>query len=338
MLSCANEQRLFSSYAGNVYEVQGRAERSESGRKCNIQYLEDHEPYQLNIVDYYINPENSCSVWLKENFEECFGGRVTEGIFLWPFDYINEQEKAQESSSIGLIFSKKQFDGTVKAEKVLNEKNVVGLLLPVFRMLEELHKSKIALNGMDLQQLLYSMEERKVLVPVLHNCIYERGITAQTRLHISDDAKFLYQEKVFSIPLGSCWRNLPLFQYAYCNDIYSLATILFYVLVGRHPLDGRMCDDQETIDGRKEIYNQSPCFIFHKKDDRNRIGELEGEDETIRRWENLDSSLKDLFLQLYDFPKLNNDEMEKKIEKMSCFNLGDWIKALEERAGKRNEQ
>lgn len=332
MLTCEAKEIVFSSYAGNIYEVQQRAVKKGYFRNCRVQRVPDEGMYRLYLLDYYISSgmDRELQNWMEHNFEECFGGRAEAGPFIWPVDYVIGEAEENEPASLGLFFCQKQFQSLSEAGSFLQEKNAISLLLPVFRAVDRLHEQGICLNGIEDGQLFFSGQDGKIRVQALHNCIFEDGSGTESRALMTDGAKYLYQEKAFSLPLGSSWKNLSLGTYARCNDVYSLASLLFFGLTGRHPLNGRLCDDQEDEEGRRIIYNQTPCFIFDREDRRNEIGQFEQEQKAISRWEQMPCELKELFWQLYEFPVLDASDTEEKAEKLACFRPESWIHALEQ--------
>lgn len=332
MLSCSEKEIVFSSYAGNIYEVQNTAVKRGIFRKCRILHMPEEQPYWLYIVDYYrtLSSGRTSENWMRKNTEACFGGHVGDESFLWPVDYIFVPEDHEKAGSLGLIFSQKQMGDLIEFDEILD--NRIKIIRELFCAVQNLHESGFYLNGMEPGQLFYSPGEKKVKIQVLHNCICRYDNTSETEKteKMTDDAKYLYQEKAYSLPMGSCWKYLQLDTYARCNDVYSLATILFRDLTGRHPLNGRLCDDQEDEEGRKIIYNQNPCFIFDRQDRRNEIGQFEEEKGVVLCWQQMSQTLRELFWQLYQFPDMDESEVEKKAETLNCFCLERWIDALTE--------
>ncbi len=331
MLNCDVKEIVFSSYAGNVYEVQTKVERKGYFRNYQVMRFPNKDKYQLYILDYYGFSDGGKSYrnWMEGNFEESFGGRIEDSSFIWPVDYVSEYERGiSGKSSLGLFFSQKQLDDVLQVALPSEEKFVVQLFLPLFHSIKKLHEKKVYLNGINIDQLLFSKKDEKVKIQVLHNCICETGVGKDAEEYLTEGARYLYQDKAFSLPLGSGWKTLKLGAYARCNDIYSLASILFYVIIGRHPLNGRLCDDLEDKEGRRIIYNQNPCFIFDKFDKRNEIGQFAEEKEAIAKWERLNQEIKELFWDLYTFPDFNDTELEKKTEKLECFQLDSWVEIL----------
>lgn len=330
MLVCSKEEKLFSSFVEcNIYEVSQSPIQNCFGRECELLYLWDKKPYKLYVMDFFENMEAFCREWMLRNMEKCFGGMIAEGNVIWPSDYIYELGTGDEKTSLGLIFCENQFKNKTELQKILNEKNVVALIKQAMKTIQILHKQGIALNGINVKQLWFDNEDRKNYIQLMHNSLFLDSDAKRIEDNLSDCSKCFFQEKVYSIPEKSCWSKLPLGSYAYYNDLYSAATILFQYLIGRHPLDGRLCDDQENDKGKMEIYNQDPCFIFDEVNGRNRIGEFQGEEVYIEKWNNLSESLRNLYKQLYAFPEMNKEEVIDKVGNMECFQIDKWLECLE---------
>ena len=75
MLTCDAKEMIFSSYAGNIYEVQGRAVKKRYFRNCRVFHMPDGEVYRLYVLDYYLTSEAQRKYrnWMEKNFEKCFG-------------------------------------------------------------------------------------------------------------------------------------------------------------------------------------------------------------------------------------------------------------------------
>ena len=150
--------------------------------------------------------------------------------------------------------------------------------------------------------------------------------------YVSEDARGIYREKIYGIPEYCCWEQLPSFLYSTYNDVYAVATLFFEILFGKHPLDGALCDGQEDEDGKAEIYNRYPCFIFDKHRKVNEVIGLDFEDEKkfLQYWNQAQSSLKSLFNELYEFPKLNSrTKIIEEAKTRKCFQIDVWINQIE---------
>ncbi|MGB7242869.1 MAG: hypothetical protein WBC93_12380 [Sulfitobacter sp.] len=105
------------------------------------------------------------------------------------------------------------------------------------------------------------------------------------------------------------------------TDLYSMAVLFFYVLIGWHPLDGKREANAQilTPDIEQALYGTDPLFIFDVDDDANGpVSPLH--DMLVCRWNTLPATLRDLFQRA--FGKGLHNPNERVIEK-------DWLKAFD---------
>jgi DNA-binding helix-hairpin-helix protein with protein kinase domain len=80
------------------------------------------------------------------------------------------------------------------------------------------------------------------------------------------------------------------------TDLFSLAVLFFYILLGWHPLDGRREAEIKLLNAPAELrlYGTEPLFMFDAANTAN--GPVEGfHDPIVARWESLPSRLRGLF-------------------------------------------
>lgn len=105
------------------------------------------------------------------------------------------------------------------------------------------------------------------------------------------------------------------------TDLYSMAVLFFYVLIGWHPLDGKREANAQilTPDAEEALYGTDPLFIFDAENDANGpVSPLH--DVLVCRWNTLPRRLRDLFQRAFGIGLHNANE--RVIEK-------DWLRAFE---------
>lgn len=92
----------------------------------------------------------------------------------------------------------------------------------------------------------------------------------------------------------------------YDGDVqnYSLTSLLFFLMIGRHAFHGSMLDgyNLRSLDGRFDwlsIYHRSLPFIFDEEDRSNSIGDFGHEQVFIERWRNLPEAVKFHFMNTF---------------------------------------
>lgn len=84
------------------------------------------------------------------------------------------------------------------------------------------------------------------------------------------------------------------------TDLFSMAVLFFYVLIGWHPLEGKREAEIPMMDaaGELSLYGSSPRFIFDPDDASN--GPVPGyHDGVVARWKALSAPLQALFVRAF---------------------------------------
>lgn len=105
------------------------------------------------------------------------------------------------------------------------------------------------------------------------------------------------------------------------TDLYSMAVLFFYILMGWHPLDGKREADVKilTPEIEQSLYGTDPLFIFDQDNDAN--GPMSPMHDMIEcRWRSLSPGLRNLFCRAFGagLHHPNNRVLEK-----------EWIRILE---------
>lgn len=84
------------------------------------------------------------------------------------------------------------------------------------------------------------------------------------------------------------------------TDLFSMAVLFFYALIGWHPLDGRREAAFRVLDSAAELslYGTGPVFLFDPNDNSN--GPLAGlHDPLVTRWNTISRTLRELFVRSF---------------------------------------
>lgn len=84
------------------------------------------------------------------------------------------------------------------------------------------------------------------------------------------------------------------------TDLFSMAVLFFYTLLGWHPLDGRREYAAQILDAETEnrLYGTEPLFLFDPDDSSN--GPVSGfHDPIVARWNSLTSPVRALFVRSF---------------------------------------
>lgn len=109
---------------------------------------------------------------------------------------------------------------------------------------------------------------------------------------------------------------------------YSLAAMLFYLMIGRYPYDGPLLlgltDNNEVEhEHRFEVYHKMPVFIFDPEDTSNHLGEFAADQRIIELWDDLPEQIRSLFTKT-----LTQGNAERR-NQVSNPSPGEWLECLQ---------
>ena len=115
------------------------------------------------------------------------------------------------------------------------------------------------------------------------------------------------------------------------SDYYSMAVILFKLLIGRLPYHGKVMANEPNSDKGEhknwlKIYHKNTYFIFDEKDYTNRIGGEKGfaSDEVfVDRWNNLPIHIRNMFHNVFQ-----NANVLRTADELIFYSPKQWKEAL----------
>ncbi len=87
-------------------------------------------------------------------------------------------------------------------------------------------------------------------------------------------------------------------------DYFAVAVLLFYILIGKYPYDGRLMDGVGAATELEqaawyEAYRKNCVFIFDRNDHRNSVGTFAHEAKFGQRWEALPADVRAVFTETF---------------------------------------
>lgn len=115
------------------------------------------------------------------------------------------------------------------------------------------------------------------------------------------------------------------------SDYYSIAVILFKLLIGRLPYQGAVVEHEQNATETEHanwirIYHENPYFIFDEQDDINRIGGISGFSSDrvyVKRWEELPRSVRNMFHNVFQTANVRRTANE-----LFFYSPTEWRNAL----------
>lgn len=190
--------------------------------------------------------------------------------------------------------------GYIMPLRPANYKSIVDLMKrrvePTFRTLAtagfqladsflQLHAKGLCYRDISFGNVFFDPKSGDVLIADNDNV----GVEGQTRAGVLGTPRFMAPEVVRGDAMPSTQ-----------TDLYSLAVLLFYMLMVHHPLEGRKELDIKCLDlpAMNKLYGTEPVFIFDPQDASNRP--VPGyHDNAIAFWPIYPQFIRDLFTKAF---------------------------------------
>ena len=210
----------------------------------------------------------------------------SQDIFLWPQDLIFN--KSGEPFGYIMDLREKQFKGIVDLMKCRTNPSFYHLIMACFNLTKgylKLHEQGFQYRDISFGNAFFDPDTGDVRIcdndNVTPNGAKEGGVRGTPR--------FMAPEIVRGEAQPS--RN---------TDLFSLAVLLFYMLMVSHPLEGAQEAKIKCMDppAMRKLYGTNPIFIFDPDNNKNRP--VDGyHDNAKAYWEIYPQYIKDLFIQSF---------------------------------------
>lgn len=207
-------------------------------------------------------------------------------LFLWPEDLI--YKKSGESFGYIMELRQKRYKGIVDLMKCRTNPSFLNLIKACYNLTKgylKLHEQGFQYRDISFGNAFFDPDTGDVKIcdndNVTANNAKEGGVKGTPR--------FMAPEIVRGEAKPS--RN---------TDMFSLAVLLFYMLMVSHPLEGKEEAKIKCMDpvAMRKLYGTNPIFIFDPDNDANRP-KPEYHNNALLYWEIYPQYIKDLFIQSF---------------------------------------
>lgn len=245
--------------------------------------------------------------------------------FFWPVDIINVANDDTSEGVFCLVYPCK-YSHEVKALSELSKQNnylgleqshIKSIAMELIKAFKSLHSCSYLYNIWDENNIFVNENNDLLLIP------FSEVMTINT----DEEATKIGSDYYFTAYTDPYAYNNE-YKYDLKSELYSLATMLFRLLIGKYPYEGSLMDGipktttLEMLYWKKE-YISHPIFIFDDNDTRNSIGDFEHERIYLQRWNSLSSELKNMFFNVF----IESNILRKK-ETVVSYMSQDWEKEL----------
>jgi len=234
---------------------------------------------------------------------------ITSRNFEWPIDLV--QCKTSDGKYwLYHVFAQRVFLEYVPLKKLLYQrrdskvldwrnKQISRLCTSFLRAMQQLDESEYNYNSFDMERIIYQESTDNVILRYTPQMRSRKGNGKLDKLDPAEIARefappYLYKDDFEGL--------LP------CQgDYYSMAAVLFRLMIGRLPYEGRGLSNYgyvlDPVRDTEELshnnyflqYHKYPHFIFDAVDESNRIAPMQENDLVRERWANLPAKIKEMF-------------------------------------------
>ena len=251
--------------------------------------------------------------------------------FEWPVDLIRCRQNGEESGKeqMYFVFPQRAFLHYHPIKKLLYQKRdsevldwrnpkIETIIRNFLTALDSLHQSGYRYNDFSIDRILYNEETGEVLLRhtaaiSTHSIAYGENGQADIAIEFA--------------PPFDCGET----------DYFSAAAILFRLMIGRLPYEGKGLSNYGTVfDPIKdrendalmhanyfEQYHNYPSFIFDPDDDSNHLAPMEENNRPRERWDALPYDIQQMY-----FNSLGSAD-ENKRSRISLYTPKQWLMELE---------
>ncbi len=291
--------------------------------------------HMLSETEVTVRPFNSRDVMaIQKRWRHLVEQPIDVRHILWPVDVVQIDEHM-----MGLVFRKRAFPKLEPFKTLLYNTNALGyqnraIQTVVTQLLETfavLHNGGYAYHAFDMNHMFYD--------PQTHNILIDFSL-AVTRHHGDATALCEVLPELIAVEFLPPWVDFDTPEkLTLLDDYYALAALLFRLLIGRMPYQGRLMDGQgDMMDARRDkdpdehrrmfaYYHSHPVFLFDPVDTTNAIGLHTHEEKIIDRWLSLPDTIRSMFLTVF-----SKDNIDAPYEEKTLYSAAQWLDALQKAA------
>jgi eukaryotic-like serine/threonine-protein kinase len=227
-------------------------------------------------------------VTLRERLTRAIARGAPTQAFLWPLDFVEVPGHASFGYVMplrpGRFIGSRDLIAAPPRRVDLPLATRAAVCLNIATCFHELHASGFCYQDINFGNIFLDPATGEVLI-----CDNDNVDVDGAEASIYGTRKFMAPEVVRRDALPSSR-----------TDLFSMAVLFFYVILGWHPLDGRREAETRVLDANaeKRLYGSDPLFIFDPRNPAN--GPVPGlHDHIVARWNSLGEPLRRLFTRSF---------------------------------------
>ena len=293
---------LYSLTSGyNFYELASREKYTIFGKAKNvIRHIKTGDLFYITEFSGEQAKQSNAYSWISLICKP-----VDLKHFIWPVDIISWQDN--NTTEYALVFPLRAMPTFSKLSDVLSDDEHLGwrqgwvkeLVANFLNAWSNFDSSGYAYHEFSEKNMFYQNDTHDVMFDFSFSTHKAKSIY-DTQYIPSDRITPEYADSLYYAEARHSEMDLA-------SDYYSIAVILFKLLIGRLPYQGTVMEHEPDSTPKEHenwlgIYHNNPYFIFDEQDDTNRIGGDSGfaKDEVyVERWNALPQHVRNMFHNVF---------------------------------------
>ena len=270
--------------------------------------------------------------------------------FLWPVDLV----ELPENNRLAWVFKERPMPKRRPIKDLLylppsrlgwKNERVMRTVRSLLTAFGELHAGGYVYHAFDIRTIYVEDKTDEVVVDFSHAMARHLFRADHRDIVYKDDVLIEYQ------PPWADYLEKPIAVSSLYDDYYSIAAMLFKLMVGLLPYQGKstggyynrlrnpLNDDSVYYEQMMRQYflrdapdsagsrgkeRAIPVFVFDPDDDSNAIGEFSEDELLTERWEELPGEIREMFLKTF-----SKDNSRLAPERRTLYSAGEWLSALQ---------
>ncbi len=315
---------------GTVFEMQGDPKKTikeggallgkgGQGAVYKVKNKQNGKSYALKT---YLEPMSKA---FMDNLRKNIIKGAPNDSFLWPLGlsenigskgdkqgYIMELYPSTYSSFIKIIKGKVNFR---------RKEMQIAALIDLVDAFEELHARGDSYQDLNEGGIMFDCDKGKVLI-----CDNDNVAPSGVNIPVDNQGHFIQGKFKYMAPEVA----IGMFKPDKHSDRFSLAVLMFMLLLHAHPLDGiKRLEGPLTPKRQAAIYGTEATFIFHPTDKSNRP-DPQMDTNAINAWPMLPDFIQDLFIKTFTsgMPHVGQKREDLQIDRQGRTSEKEWRVAL----------
>ena len=309
---------------GTTVELQGDPKRSVKdkgallgkGGQGAVYKVKNLQTGKILALKIYLHPMSSAFI---DNLRKNIIKGAPNDSFLWPLGLTEPLGTSKDKYGyIMELYDNKKYASFVKLIKgkvaFPSKETQIETLIELVDAFEELHAQGYSYQDLNDGGVLLDCQNGRVLV-----C--DNDNVSPYGVNLGIIGKFKYMAPEVAIKMFKPDKH---------SDRFSLAVLMFLLLLHAHPFDGiKRLSGQLTPALQEKIYGTEPVFIFHPTDKSN-CPDPQIDANALKAWPLLPDFIQDLFIKTFTsgMPSIGKKRDELERERQDRVSEKDWREAL----------